>query len=39
MCRIPPVDEVCVRAMEAMRTDLFSVQAIQDRFPETAAAR
>jgi hypothetical protein len=25
--------------MEAMRTDLFSVQAIQDRFPETAAAR
>ena len=34
-----PAAEACVRAMEAMRTDLLSVQAIQDRFPETAATR
>jgi carbamoyl-phosphate synthase large subunit len=34
-----PAAEACVRAMEAMRTDILSVQAIQDRFPETAAAR
>ena len=34
-----PAAEACVRAMEAMRTDVLSVQAIQDRFPQTAAAR
>jgi carbamoyl-phosphate synthase large subunit len=34
-----PAAEACVRAMEAMRTDVLSVQAIQDRFPEPAAAR
>ena len=33
-----PAAEACIRAMEAMRTEPLSVQAIQDRFPESAAA-
>jgi len=34
-----PAAEACIRAMEGMRTEPLTVQAIQDRFPETAAAR
>ena len=35
-----PAAEACVLAMEGMRTELLSVQAIQDRFPEgTVVAR
>jgi carbamoyl-phosphate synthase large subunit len=34
-----PAAEACVRAMEALRTESLAVQPIQDRFPETAAAR
>jgi carbamoyl-phosphate synthase large subunit len=34
-----PAAEACVRAMEALRTEPLSVQPIQDRFPEAAAAR
>ncbi|MFN6189339.1 MAG: carbamoyl-phosphate synthase large subunit [Planctomycetia bacterium] len=34
-----PAAEACIRAMEAMRTEPLTVQPIQDRFPETAAAR
>jgi carbamoyl-phosphate synthase large subunit len=33
-----PAAEACVRAMEALRTESLTVQPIQDRFPETAAA-
>jgi carbamoyl-phosphate synthase large subunit len=33
-----PAAEACVLAMEGMRTEPLSVQAIQDRFPSTAAA-
>jgi carbamoyl-phosphate synthase large subunit len=34
-----PAAEACVRAMEGLRTEPMGVQPIQDRFPETAAAR
>ena len=34
-----PAAEACIRAMEGMRTEPLTVQPIQDRFPETAAAR
>ena len=34
-----PAAEACVLAMEALRTEQLGVQAIQDRFPETVAAR
>jgi carbamoyl-phosphate synthase large subunit len=34
-----PAAEACVLAMEALRTESLGVQAIQDRFPEAAAAR
>jgi carbamoyl-phosphate synthase large subunit len=34
-----PAAEACIRAMEAMRTESLTVQPIQERFPETAAAR
>jgi carbamoyl-phosphate synthase large subunit len=34
-----PAAEACVRAMEAMRSEPLSVQAIQDRFPDPAAVR
>jgi hypothetical protein len=34
-----PATEACVRAMEGLRTDVLTVEPIQDRFPETAAAR
>ena len=34
-----PAAEACVRAMEGLRTDVLAVEPIQDRFPETAAAR
>jgi carbamoyl-phosphate synthase large subunit len=34
-----PAAEACVRAMEGLRTDVLTVEPIQDRFPETAAAR
>jgi carbamoyl-phosphate synthase large subunit len=34
-----PAAEACVRAMEGMRSEPLSVQAIQDRFSETAGAR
>ena len=33
-----PAAEACVRAMEALRTESLTVQPIQDRFPEAAAA-
>jgi carbamoyl-phosphate synthase large subunit len=34
-----PAAEACVLAMEALRTEQLEVQAIQDRFPESVAAR
>jgi carbamoyl-phosphate synthase large subunit len=34
-----PAAEACVRAMEGMRSEPLSVQAIQDRFSETAGVR
>jgi carbamoyl-phosphate synthase large subunit len=34
-----PAAEACVRAMEALRTELLAVQPIQERFPEAVAAR
>lgn len=34
-----PAAEACVRAMEALRTESLTVQAIQDRFPLAAAAK
>jgi carbamoyl-phosphate synthase large subunit len=34
-----PAAEACVRAMEALKTEPLTVQPIQDRFPETVAAR
>jgi len=34
-----PAAEACVLAMEALRTEQLEVQAIQDRFPESIAAR
>jgi len=34
-----PAAEACVLAMEALRTEQLEVQAIQDRFPKTVAAR
>ncbi|MGI9178393.1 MAG: carbamoyl-phosphate synthase large subunit [Pirellulales bacterium] len=33
-----PAAEACVRAMEGMRTELLTVQPIQDRFPATVPA-
>ena len=34
-----PAAEACVRAMEALRTESLTVQAIQDRFPLASAAK
>ena len=34
-----PAAEACVLAMEALQTEQLEVQAIQDRFPESVAAR
>jgi carbamoyl-phosphate synthase large subunit len=34
-----PAAEACVLAMEALRTEQLEVQAIQDRFSESVAAR
>jgi carbamoyl-phosphate synthase large subunit len=34
-----PAAEACVRAMEALRSEQLGVQPIQDRFPESVAAR
>jgi len=34
-----PASEACVRAMEALRTESLTVQAIQDRFPLASAAK
>jgi len=33
-----PAAEACIRAMEAMRSESLSVQALQDRFPQTVPA-
>jgi carbamoyl-phosphate synthase large subunit len=33
-----PAAEACVRAMEGLRTDVLSVQPIQDRFSEPRVA-
>ncbi|MBU6276304.1 MAG: carbamoyl-phosphate synthase large subunit [Planctomycetes bacterium] len=33
-----PAAEACIRAMEAMRTESLSVQALQDRFPQPVTA-
>jgi carbamoyl-phosphate synthase large subunit len=33
-----PAAEACVRAMEGLRTDVLTVEPIQDRFPETGVA-
>jgi len=34
-----PAAEACIRAMEGMRTEPLTVQPIQERFPDTVAAR